>query len=168
MADIRVMGVDTSLRSTGIGIVESVGSKLTPVHRETIKTKQGTPLSVCLVTIQKRIAELVESFKPGAIAIESVFYAKNVKTAMLLCHARGVVISQCSAMAIPVFEYEARRVKSAVVGYGNADKEQIQHMTRAILNIPELPQNDEADALALAITHINSQSRITQLAPESI
>lgn len=168
MADIRVMGVDTSLRSTGIGIVESAGSKLIPIHKETIKTRQGTPLSACLVAIRDRISELIETFRPDAIAIESVFYAKNAKTAMLLCHARGVVIAQCAAMAIPVFEYEARRVKSAVVGYGNAEKEQVQRMVRSILNLTEIPQNDEADALALATTHLNCRSRIAALANDPI
>lgn len=168
MADIRVMGVDTSLRSTGIGIVDALGSSFAPIYKGTIKNKPGTPLSACLSRLQQRIRELIEEYRPQAVAIESVFYAKNAKTAMLLCHARGTVIAQCAAMAIPVFEYEARRVKSAIAGYGNADKEQMQRMVRSLLNLPELPQNDEADALALAITYLNTRTRIAALATEPI
>ncbi|MBO4288304.1 MAG: crossover junction endodeoxyribonuclease RuvC [Kiritimatiellae bacterium] len=160
---LRVMGVDTSLRSSGIGILDVAGSVFTPVYYGLIKNPQGMPLSACLLHIREEMERLITEYMPHAVAIEGVFYGKNVKTSLLLAHARGVVVSTCAAQAIPVFEYEPRRVKQAVVGYGGAEKVQVQRMIRTLLGLNELPQNDAADALALALTHCHCRTGIAAL-----
>lgn len=165
---IRILGVDTSLRSTGVGVVEEAGSRMVPVWYGTIKNPAVRPLSACLVHLQDEVAKLIEAHQPHAVAIEGVFYAKNVKTMMILTHARGVIIAQCARAALPVYEYEPRRVKMAVAGYGAAQKEQVQKMVKTLLNLPEEPQNDAADALALAITHLHNRTRIAAQASKPI
>ncbi len=161
---LRVMGVDTSLRSTGVGILESVGSRMDPIYYGTIKNPPGHPLSACLLNLQDSIDTLVREHEPQAVAIEGIFYAKNVKTMMLLSHARGAIIAQCARLGLPVYEYEPRRVKMAVAGYGGAQKLQIQKMVKTLLGLSEEPQNDAADALALAITHLHNRSAFAALA----
>jgi crossover junction endodeoxyribonuclease RuvC len=165
---IRVMGVDTSLRSTGIGILDAAGSRMTPVYYGTIKNPPGRPLSACLVQLQDEVATLIAEHKPQAVAIEGVFFAKNVKTMMILSHARGAIIAQCARLGLPVYEYEPRRVKMAVAGYGGAQKEQIQKMVKTLLGLHEEPQNDAADALALAITHLHNRTALSALSTEPI
>ena len=164
----RILGVDTSLRSTGVGVVEAVGSRVVPVWYGTIKNPAGRPLSACLVHLQDEIAKLIEMYQPHAVAIEGVFYAKNVKTMLILSHARGAIIAQCARVALPVYEYEPRRVKMAVAGYGAAQKEQVQKMVKTLLCLSEEPQNDAADALALAITHLHNRTLIAAQASEPI
>jgi len=165
---IRVMGVDTSLRSTGIGILDAAGSRMTPVYYGTIKNPAGRPLSACLVHLQDEIDKLIREHEPQAVAIEGIFYAKNVKTMLILSHARGAIIAQCARMGLPVYEYEPRRVKMAVAGYGGAEKAQIQKMVKTLLGLHEEPQNDAADALALAITHLHNRTALAALAAEPI
>jgi crossover junction endodeoxyribonuclease RuvC len=165
---MRIIGIDTSLRSTGIGIIDAVGSRMVPVWYGTIKNPASRPLSACLLHLQDELAKLIETHHPDVAAIESVFYAKNVKTMMILTHARGVMIAQCARSCIPVYEYEPRKVKMATAGYGAAEKEQIQKMVKTLLALSEEPQNDAADGLALAITHLHNQTRIAIQACEPI
>jgi crossover junction endodeoxyribonuclease RuvC len=114
-----------------------------------------------------RVSLIVE-YHPDAAAIEGVFFAKNVKTMMILSHARGVMIAQCARLCLPVFEYEPRRVKMATVGSGAAEKAQVQKMVKTLLSLPEEPQNDAADGLALAITHLHNHTRIALQASKPI
>ena len=164
----RVLGIDTSLRSTGVGILDAAGSRMTPVYYGTIKNPPGRPLSACLLFLQDEIEKLIREHEPQAVAIEGIFYAKNVKTMMILSHARGAIIAQCTRMGLPVYEYEPRRVKMAVAGFGGAEKAQIQKMVKTLLALPEEPQNDAADALALAITHLHNRTAISALSSEPI
>jgi len=159
----RVLGVDTSLRSTGVGVVEAAGSRLTAIHHGTLANPARRSLSACLLAIEDGIAELIAAHRPDVVAVEGVFFAKYVRTTLLLGHARGAVLAQCARLGVPVFEYEPRRVKLAVVGRGGAEKTQVQHMVRSILNLPELPQEDAADALALAICHLHNRIRAAAL-----
>ena len=159
---LRVMGIDTSMRSSGIGILDAVGSQMVPVYYGTIRNPPARSLTQCLVFIQNEIERLITEHSPTAVAIEGIFYAKNVKTMLILAHARGVVLAQCARHAIPVYEYEPRKVKMAVAGYGSAQKEQIQHMVKVLLHLESEPQNDAADALALAITHLHNRTGVAQ------
>jgi len=154
------MGVDTSLRSTGVGILESQGSKMVAVYYGLIKTPSGTPLSETLLHLQQEMEKIITTHQPQAAAVEGIFYARNVKTAMLLSHARGTLIAQCAKQGLPVFEYEPRRVKMAVAGYGAAKKEQIQTMVKTLLHLETIPPEDAADALALAITHLHNRTSL--------
>lgn len=130
-----------------------------------IKNGPKVPLSSCLKTIHARIAELIAQYSPDVLAIESVIYAKNAGTMLILGEARGAVITAAAMAAIPVYEYEPRRVKMAVCGNGLAEKEQVQRMVKTLLHLDELPQNDAADALALAITHTHSNSILNTATP---
>ena len=163
-APFRVLGVDTSLRSTGVGVLDGAGSRLVPVYYGTVKNPAGRPLSACLLHLQDEIEKLIRAHEPQAVAIEGIFYAKNVKTMLILSHARGAIIAQCARLGLPVYEYEPRRVKMAVAGYGGAQKIQIQKMVKTLLHLDEEPQNDAADALALAITHLHNRTALSALA----
>ncbi len=165
---IRVLGIDTSLRSTGVGILDAAGSRMVPVYYGTVKNPAGRPLSACLLHLQDEIAKLIQTHEPQAVAIEGIFYAKNVKTMLILSHARGAIIAQCARMGLPVYEYEPRRVKMAVAGYGGAEKAQIQKMVKTLLGLQEEPQNDAADALALAITHLHNRTALAALSAEPV
>lgn len=165
---VRVLGIDTSLRSTGVGILDAAGSRMVPVHYGTVKNPPARPLSACLVHLADEIAKLIAEHQPQAVAIEGIFYAKNVKTMMILSHARGAIIAQCARLGVPVYEYEPRRVKMAVAGFGGAQKEQIQKMVKALLGLREEPQNDAADALALAITHLHNRTALSALSAEPL
>jgi crossover junction endodeoxyribonuclease RuvC len=153
-----VLGIDTSLRSTGVAVVESAGSRLRAVKYGRLRAPAGIPLSACLKRLSAGIEEIIGSTGPQAAAVEGVFYCKNARTAVTLGEARGVAIAACAARGVPVYEYAPRRVKQAVVGFGSAGKEQIRKMVQRLLGLREEPQEDEADALAIAICHLNSRS----------
>ena len=106
--------------------------------------------------------------RPDAAAIEGGFFFKNAKTAMILGEVRGVVIAACAAAGVPVFEYSPRLVKQALTGFGGAQKDQVSKMVMAILGLKEKPQEDAADALAIAICHVHNQSGIAALKPKPI
>jgi len=150
----RVLGVDTSLRSTGYGVVESVGSSLRPVTYGCIRTKPAWPHSACLLALQEQLGDVIRETRPQEVSIEGAFYCRNVRTAMTLGEARGVAIAACAAHGLPVYEYAPRRVKMALVGVGSAEKEQVMKMVARLLGLAPTLQLDAADALALAITHL--------------
>lgn len=151
-----VLGIDTSLRSTGFGVLSVEGSRMRALDWGNIPNAAKMPLSECLKRIHNRIGELVAEHHPDVMAIESVIYGKNAGTMLVLGEARGAVITAAVQAGLPIYEYEPRRMKKAVCGNGLAEKGQIQRMIRVLLNLPEVPQNDAADALGLAIAHVHS------------
>ena len=151
-----ILGVDTSLRSTGFGVLETKGSRLVALDYGNIPNSAKVPLSECLKRIHAKIAELIAAWNPDVMSIEKVIYGKNANTMMVLGEARGAVIVAGADAGKPIYEYEPRRVKMAVCGNGLAEKEQVQRMIKTLLALPELPQNDAADALALAICHAHA------------
>jgi len=157
---VRVLGIDTSLRSTGWGVVEAEGSILRCIDSGFLKTSPKWPHSACLKCIADGIDAIIAETHPVAASIEGAFFFKNVRTAMVLGEARGVAIATCAAHGIPIYEYAPRRVKQAVVGVGNAEKHQVAQMIMTLLGLKEQPQQDAADALALAICHIHSHRGI--------
>lgn len=158
---MTVLGVDTSLRSTGYGVLVVEGSRLSSPEFGNIRNAPKLPLSACLKNLHSRIAELIALYGPDVLAIESVIYGKNAGTMLVLGEARGAVITAAADAGVPIYEYEPRRVKMAVCGNGLAEKLQVQRMVKTLLNLPELPQNDAADALALAIAHTHSNSLLS-------
>lgn len=148
---VRILGIDTSLRSTGVGIIEARGSEMRAIAYGRIHNKPKVPHSECLRNIYATITDLIEAHTPDCAAIEGAFFAKNPKTAMVLGQARGTAIAACAIMGIEISEHSPRKVKSAVVGTGTADKEQVARMVMRLLNLKEQPQEDAADALAIAI-----------------
>jgi crossover junction endodeoxyribonuclease RuvC len=153
---MTILGVDTSLRSTGYGVLETSGSSMRALDYGNIPTGREAPVSECLLRIHAKIAELVGKWNPDAVSVEKVIYGKNANTMMVLGEARGAVIVAGADAGKPIYEYEPRRVKMAVCGNGLAEKEQVQRMIKTLLSLPELPQNDAADALALAICHAHA------------
>jgi crossover junction endodeoxyribonuclease RuvC len=166
---MRVLGIDTSLRSTGLGVVEAEGSRLRAVEYGTLKIPPKPPLSECLKQIHDGIDSLLERVRPDAVAVEGIFFSRNVKTAVALGQARGVAICVCASRGVPVYEYAPRRVKQAVVGVGSASKEQVRRMLVKLLGLQEPPQEDAGDALAIAICHLhNAKPGYVALQPEAI
>lgn len=165
---VRILGIDTSLRSTGVGIIERHGSAWRLVEAITLSIPASRPLSRCLAEIDRGITALIEAHHPEVAAVEGIFYCRNVKTAVTLGEARGVVIAACARAGLPVYEYPPRRVKQAVVGYGDAEKDQVARMVMRLLGLSETPQEDSADALAVAICHGNSTTSIAALAPKAL
>jgi crossover junction endodeoxyribonuclease RuvC len=154
---LRVLGVDPAAAgATGFAIVDALGASSTSIHFDTIPAARGASnVPMRLQVIHDRIAALIEQFSPECLAIEAIFTALNVKTALRLAEVRGVILLAAAQRNIPVHSYSPREVKAAVAGYGHADKAQMQQMVRAILALKEIPQpSDAADALAVALCHI--------------
>ena len=162
---MTVLGIDTSLRSSGYGVLSVEGSRMRALACGAIRNAPKLPLTACLKAIHAKVTELIEAHRPDVMAIESVIYGKNAGTMLVLGEARGAVLTAAAEAGLPVYEYEPRRMKKAICGNGLAEKEQIQRMIRTLLALPELPQNDAADALGLAICHANSTSVISTATP---
>lgn len=150
-----VLGIDPGSQITGYGIVERKRQGITYINHGEIKANKKEPFSISLKNIYNNLSEIISHSSPDAIALEDIFYGKNVKSLIKLGHARGVAILAASQSNIPIFEYTPLEVKKAVVGYGRAEKSQVQKMVKAILKLNELPPADASDALAVAICHIN-------------
>jgi crossover junction endodeoxyribonuclease RuvC len=151
----RVLGIDPGSYVTGYGVVEEAGCGLCCVKYGEIKPVKGVALSSCLKTICRGIREVIRCAAPEALAIENIFYGKNIRSLIKQGHVRGVAILAGAESGVPVYEYSPLEIKKAVVGYGRAEKGQVQMMVRAILKLSELPPPDAADALAVAICHIH-------------
>ena len=130
-----------------------------------IPNRPSLPLTACLQAIHAKVAELIAEYKPDVMSVESVIYGKNAGTMLVLGEARGAVLTAAVDAGVPVYEYEPRRMKRAICGNGLAEKEQIQRMVKTLLNLQELPQNDAADALGLAICHAHATSAISTEKP---
>ncbi len=163
MNTIRILGVDASLRSTGVAVIEVKGQQMRALAHGRIHNKASLPHSECLAAIQREIEKLIAEFSPDEAALEGAFFAKNAKTAMILGQVRGVVLAACAEHTLPIYEYSPRSVKKAVVGVGSAKKEQVGAMVTRLLGLAEPPQEDAADALAIAICHAHQRN-----APEAL
>ena len=142
---------------TGYGVIDSDGSDCVFVQCGVIRVQVAEPLFLRLKSIHDGIADVIRSFQPDAAAFESLFHATNVQSALKLGHARGVSMFAAVEASLPVFEYSPLEVKSAVTGYGRAEKLQVQQMVRALLRVEALPvQYDASDALAVAICHVHT------------
>ncbi len=151
---IRILGVDPGSGTTGYGIIETDGSMHRAVLYGAIKTLSRRPFHERLLNIYNELNSILEREKADIVAIEDVFYATNVQSALKLGHARGIPLLIAAQKKLPVYEYSPLEVKNAVVGYGRAEKAQVQAMVQLLLKLPEIPTPDDAaDALAVAICH---------------
>ena len=158
---MRVIGIDPGLALMGVGVVESDGYRFKVLDYGVLETPAHTKDGDRLLCLFKGLNELFEKYQPDAVSVEELFFNKNVKTAIAVGQARGVALLAVTNFGIPLFEYTPLQAKQAVVGYGRAEKQQIQHMVKTILNLKEIPKPDDAaDALAIAITHINNAGMI--------
>ena len=165
---IRILGIDTSLRSTGVGIIEAHVSELRAIAYGRIRNKPSDPHSRCLENIFNSITELIEEHAPDCAAIEGAFFAKNANTAMVLGQARGTAITACAVKGLDITEHSPRKVKQAIVGTGTAQKDQVAKMVMRLLKLEEQPQEDAADALALAICHYHQLALPEELRAKTI
>ncbi|HOM01971.1 MAG TPA: crossover junction endodeoxyribonuclease RuvC [Acetivibrio sp.] len=152
-----IMGIDPGFAITGYGIVKYEGNRFTSVDYGAITTESSMELPKRLLILYNGLMEIIEKYKPEAISIEELFFNKNIKTALAVGHGRGVAVLAAAQSGIDVFEYTPIQVKQSIVGYGRAEKAQVQQMVKAILNLPAIPKPDDvADALAVAVCHAHS------------
>lgn len=154
-----ILGIDPGIAILGYGLVQYEANKFTVIDYGAVTTAAGTQMSGRLTRIYNELIEIIERYKPDAFAVEELFFNKNIKTALTVGHARGVAVLAGSKSGLPIYEYTPLQVKQAVVGYGRAEKSQIQQMVKILLNLREIPKPDDvADALAVAICHGNSSN----------
>lgn len=153
---MRVLGIDPGSETLGWGVVEGNGLKYSLVDYGTVKSSPREKFSKRLLKIYDGVAEVIERFKPDAISVEEAFYAVNVNVALKLGQVRGVVLVLGEKNNLEIGEYAPRLIKQTVVGYGNAEKHQVQEMVKLLLRMKTVPQpHDAADALAIAICHFH-------------
>jgi crossover junction endodeoxyribonuclease RuvC len=164
---MRVLGIDPGTATTGYGLVdEDDAGEARLVGYGVILTEAKTPMPERLLTLYRELSALLAEHRPDAVAVEELFFGRNVTTAVTVGQARGVVLLAAAQAGLPVSEYKPAQVKQALVGYGGADKAQIQEMVRIMLNLPEIPRPDDAaDAVAVAICHLHS-ARLERLVGE--
>lgn len=152
-----ILGIDPGTAIMGYGLIEKKGNRLLPLTYSCWRTPAHTPMPERLLTLYNELQMFMQSYHPQQIAVEELFFNRNTTTAITVAQARGVVLLAGAKAGIPVYEYTPLQVKQAVVGYGRADKKQIQQMVRALLGLQEVPKPDDtADALAIAICHAHS------------
>lgn len=154
---MRVMGLDPGLSATGYGLVDSDGQDLQAIAFGVITTKPDYVLAVRLFQLHQQLHELLVRFSPNVVVIEQLFFGNNSRTAIVVGQARGVLLLATAENNLSTAEYTPMQVKQAITGYGQADKRQMQKMVSLLLKMNEIPHPDDAaDALAIAICHINS------------
>lgn len=156
---MRVLGIDPGIAIMGFGFIDKTGHRLVPVQFGSIETEAGTPTEVRLRQIYEASCSLLDRYRPDTIAVEKLFFNKNVTNAFSVGQARGVLLLAAAQRGLSVGEYTPMQVKQAVVGYGGAEKKQVQEMVRRMLRLQAAPKPDDvADALAVAICHAHSSS----------
>jgi len=153
---IRILGIDPGSRLTGVGVIEVTGAKSRCLTHEVIRLGDG-PLPERLLRLLLRLRALCAEFRPDEVAMEQVFVRRNVASALVLGQARGAAICAVAEAGVPLHEYAPASVKQAICGAGRAEKPQIQHMVRVLLNLASAPAEDAADALACALCHAHSR-----------
>ena len=162
--NVRILGIDPGLRSTGFGVIDKAGNKLGYVASGCIKTDAAGSLPERIKTILDGLVEIIATYQPQQAAVEIVFVNVNPQSTLLLGQARGAAIAALVTANLPVAEYSALQVKQAVVGHGKAAKEQVQAMVARLLALPGSPSADAADALACAIAHAHGGQGMGTLA----
>jgi crossover junction endodeoxyribonuclease RuvC len=164
---VIVLGIDPGTATTGFGVVtEDAAGDAQLVRYGAILTQAGTPMPERLLTLYRELTVLLTETKPDAVAVEELFFSRNVTTAIAVGQARGVALLAAAQAGAPVYEYKPAQVKQALVGYGGADKAQMQEMVRLMLGLTEIPRPDDAaDAVAIAICHLHS-ARLMRLIAE--
>jgi crossover junction endodeoxyribonuclease RuvC len=149
-----VLGIDPGLARMGYGIVVQRGNRMSAADYGTLTTEAHTPPEKRLAVLFGKLKQVLKETKPDVVAMEELFFSRNVKTAIAVGQARGVALLACGLEGVPVYEYRPVEIKQAVTGHGGADKEQVQKMVKLLLGLAEVPKPDDtADALAVAITH---------------
>ena len=158
---MRILGIDPGIAIVGFGLVESNRGSVRMLQYGAVTTEAGLPLATRLVQIENDMAALIAQLKPDEIAVEELFFSKNITTGIAVAHGRGVILCTAERLGVPIFEYTPMQVKQAVAGYGLADKKQVMDMTKRLLKLKAVPKPDDAaDALAIAICHARSATSL--------
>jgi len=159
-----ILGIDPGYAIVGYGVINYEKNHFSVIDYGAITTEAKTPFNQRLHIIFNDMIQLIEKYKPEAMAIEKLFYNTNAKTVIDVAQARGVIMLSAELNGVPAFEYTPLQVKQSVVGYGRAEKKQVQEMTRVLLNLEKIPKPDDtADALAMAICHAHSSGSLMSL-----
>ena len=151
----RTLGIDPGSQITGFGVLEKSGTRITHIHSGFVRLTPSPSLSLRLKHLHQILQQVIEDYRPTDLAVEKVFFAKNVQSALTLGHVRGVVLLTAVESGLKIFEYSPLEIKQAVTGYGRADKKQVQEMVKVLLKIPSVQNQDVSDALAAGICHLN-------------
>ena len=161
---MRILGIDPGVATIGFGLVESSRAAVRLLQYGVITTPAGLPLSTRLRQISEDMTTLLEQFKPEEMAVEELFFSKNITTGIAVAHGRGVILLEAERAGVPTYEYTPMQVKQAVAGYGGADKKQVMLMTQRLLKMKGVPRPDDAaDALAVAICHGRSATSLLNM-----
>lgn len=159
----RILGIDPGSISTGFGIIDSSGNHSQSVNHGIIQTK-SPELPVKLHRIYSQLSDIIDHYQPDEVAIEKIFMHRNADSALKLGQARGAAITLCANKKLKIYEYTANQVKQATVGKGHAAKKQVQHMVKVLLCLDKIPQEDAADALAVALCHAHTHGSMKRIA----
>ena len=158
---MRILGIAPGIAIVGFGLIESDRGAMRMLQYGAVTTEAGLPLATRLVQIEDDMRALIQQLRPDEIAIEELFFSKNITTGIAVAHGRGVVLCTAERLGVPIFEYTPMQVKQAVVGYGLAEKRQVMDMTKRLLKLKAVPKPDDAaDALAIAICHARSATSL--------
>ena len=158
---MRILGIDPGIAIVGFGLIESNRGSVQMLQYGPVTTEAGLPLATRLVQIENDMTALIAQLKPDEIAVEELFFSKNITTGIAVAHGRGVILCTAERLGVPIFEYTPMQVKQAVAGYGLADKKQVMDMTKRLLKLKAVPKPDDAaDALAIAICHARSATSL--------
>lgn len=163
-----ILGVDPSLRGTGLGVIEQSGGEARSVHFEVVKCPAAWRRSRCLARIAEATRDAIQQHQPEVCVVEGLFYAQNLQTALIMGEARGACLAAVAGSGLDIFELAPRRVKQAIVGYGAAGKHAVARMVQRMLDLDALPPDDAADALALALVFAQEQKRFHLAAPRQV
>jgi len=163
-----ILGVDPSLRGTGFGVIQTGGAPLVTLAQGTIVCPKDWERSRCLAKISVSLREILQKHRPTVCVVEGLFFAQNIKTAIIMGEARGAAMAVVAEAGLDIYEIATRKVKQAIVGYGAAQKIAVAKMVQRMLNLAELPAPDAADALALALAHAQENSRSVFTQPKKI
>ena len=163
-----ILGVDPSLRGTGFGVIRVAKPHPQPVAFGTISCPAGWERSRCLAAISQALREVIRKHHPTVCAVEGLFFAQNLQTALIMGEARGAALAAIAEAGLEVYELAPRKVKQAMIGYGAAQKLAVAKMVQRLLHLAELPAPDAADALALALTHAQENRRYSLSTPKRI
>ena len=158
---MRILGIDPGIAIVGFGLIESERGSVRMLQYGAVTTEAGLPLATRLLQIENDMTALIAQLQPDEIAIEELFFSKNITTGIAVAHGRGVILCTAEKLGVPICEYTPMQVKQAVVGYGLAEKRQVMDMTRRLLHLKTVPKPDDAaDALAIAICHARSATSL--------
>ncbi len=158
---MRILGSDPGIAIVGCGLSESERGSVRMLQYGAVTTEAGLPLATRLLQIENDMTALIAQLQPDEIAIEELFFSKNITTGIAVAHGRGVILCTAEKLGVPICEYTPMQVKQAVVGYGLAEKKQVMDMTRRLLHLKTVPKPDDAaDALAIAICHARSATSL--------